>query len=1446
MIKVPIFYPLTYPQKGIWYTEKFYPGTGVANIVSSTRLKKDLDFSALEQAINYVIKYNDGLRLRILEDVLGLRQYVAPYQSHPLKFVDFSDKGGWEAFLQWLHHNGNIPMKSIDSDLFEFVLYKIGEGDGGFYVKTHHTISDTWTMILIGNQINEFYFKIKAGIEPDDPHFPSYLDYIELERQFEQSEEFRVNREFWNNKFATVPEPTSLRPPNIVFGSCESIRKSFVLSRDLTARINQYAEEIGVSVFVLFLSTLAIYLYRILDREDIVIGTLMLNRKTIKEKMTIGMFIETIPVRLFADGELDFETFALQVAEKWREYRSHRYPYNLLLEDIRCRHKIASNLYDIILSYQSAHFDTNFAFESNNYCSGSDPNTLTFHVSDRENAGQLRVEIDYQTAIFNEEDTEHIFNQLVCLLIDALSTPSKRIYELNLITAGERAYLLDEVNNTWIHYVNDKTVHQLFEEQVMRTPQRTALVLENKRLSYEDLNRQANKCARLLRKYGVAPGTIVGLMADRSLEMIVGLMAILKAGGAYLPLDPTHPVERTHYILADSNAKLVLTQPHFAANIKDIDYVVLGGTSHLSDQDSNLDNINIPSDLAYVLYTSGSTGKPKGVMVEHHSVVNFFTAMDREVELSGKTMLSVTTICFDIFVFESLLPLVKGLTVVIANEEQQLVPWKLKDLIEAQQVNIIQTTPSRMLMLTSDEAFISGLKTVTDIILGGEPLPEHLVQRLKNNSSARIFNGYGPTEATVYSTFKDVTDDAMISIGHPVANYQTYILDKMLTPVPFGFTGELYISGEGVARGYLNHPELTADSFLSNPFRPGERMYKTGDLAEWDRDGNLHFVGRKDQQVKIRGYRIELGEIEQILQDHAQVSEAVVVVKKDETDIQYLCGYLIANQDLNISDLRKYLAVNLPEYMIPTVFVMLDEMPVNQSGKVCRRTLMNIPDTPASSSAMYCKPRHEVDEILTREWVDTLKKNPVGIDDNFFELGGDSLKIVRILVSLLPFNWDLTARDFYHYQTIRTLSDKICGVGDEVEWDSSIKDIAAVPFKHAPGNFCISPQKALLGNVLLTGATGYLGSHLLKDLLTITDAEVYCLIRGNTKTEAEHRLASAVDFYFPGEIMHAFLKRVHVYPGDITLPNWGLTEFEFYELNQTINTVIHSAALVRHYGGYDQFEKVNVNGTKRILNFCMQGNKRFHYISTTSISGYYLVGKNLGQKVFTENDFYIGQHYYENVYVRSKFEAENLILQQMTKGLNATIHRIGVLAGRYSDGQFQGNINDNALYNRLRSIIQLGFVQEEFQAMDIELSPVDYCSRAIVLLSEMEESNFHIFHVFNPKTICLADLTEAAHKCGYLIEILNRSDYENKIREIQTDPYRRDLLTGIINDLYINRSIGLQDFPFIDSGITVQYLHQCGFEWPEINDGYLERIIHYMESISFIIKNGTLTFEFQP
>ena len=522
--------------------------------------------------------------------------------------------------------------------------------------------------------------------------------------------------------------------------------------------------------------------------------------------------------------------------------------------------------------------------------------------------------------------------------------------------------------------------------------------------------------------------------------MAVCILGILKAGAAYLPLDPKYPLKRINLILQDSKAELLLTQVHlsndsFCCRVLNIDEL----DDHLDG--SNLINNNIPSDLAYIIYTSGSTGKPKGVMIEHKSVCSFFTAMTQQLDLTGKTMLSVTTISFDIFVFEMLLPLVNGLTVVIANEEQQLVPMALNSLIIEQGIDIIQTTPSRMNLMLMDESSKKALKNVTDIILGGEAFPETLLNNLKSLTTARIFNGYGPTEATIYATFKELTNSNHVTIGRPVANTKAYILDKNLLPLQLNVPGELFIGGEVLARGYLYRNDLTKERFLACPFDSETLIYRTGDLAKWTSDGEIEFLGRIDFQVKLRGYRIELGEIENALCEHDQILDAVVIAQKTVNGDEFLCAFIVAKNSVPISELRVFLSQTLPDYMIPASFVFLEEMPLNPNGKVCRATLEKLSYAPDVERGIpYVGARNEVDLTLVKSWTDTLNIEKIGIDENFFDLGGDSLKIVKLLVSLLPFNWELTARDFYRYQTIRLLSDKIRGVISDDSWQLELKN----------------------------------------------------------------------------------------------------------------------------------------------------------------------------------------------------------------------------------------------------------------------------------------------------------------------------------------------------------------------------------------------------------------------
>jgi len=1434
-----VFYPLTHPQKGIWYTEKFYPGTGISNIVGTLTFPGDVNYLILNKAINLMLKSNEGMRLRIIEDAIGARQYIADFEEKEFDFLDFSDKDGWVGFQDWIDEERKIPINAINSDLYNFIMIKISNQEGGFLAKAHHTIVDAWTMILMGNQISEYYLKLKEGITPAIYQLPSYIDYIKSEKEYEESADFADSKLFWLKKFETIPDVTTLKPNKKLFASCEASRKTFTISRELTTNLYQFAENFGVSVFVILLSMLTIYLHRVLDKTDIVVGTPLLNRATVKEKLTIGMFIETIPIRLQIDNDLDFESYILKVMDEWRQMRKHRYPYNLLLEDIRQRQKLTSNLYDIMIDYQNVKFDIDQSIKPKPYFSGSEANSLCLHISDRENSGQLNFDIDYQIDLFSEVEIVAIFNHLITLLGDALKNPSKKIMQLELMNSRDRDYILYELNNTChLPLAISKTIHKLFEEQVIKTPNHIAVIDNHTKISYAELNASANRLARVLRAKGVKSGSIVGVLADRSHEIAVIILAILKAGGAYLPLDPHYPPNRMNFILQDSKAELLILQKHFMDQIFHCPKLVLEDTAQLSHDGSDLTNINNSSDLAYILYTSGSTGVPKGVMVEHKSVCNFFAAMAEQVDLPGKTILSVTNVTFDIFVFEMLLPLVNGLTVVIADDEQQLVPMALNKLILENGVNIIQTTPSRMNLILMDKSSQEALKNVTDIVLGGEAFSETLLKKLKDITKARIFNGYGPTEATVYTTFKELTNHYNITIGRPVANVKVYVLDKNMTPLPVNVPGELYIGGEGLAKGYLNRPELNQEKFLPSPFQEGERLYRTGDLVKWTFDGELEFLGRMDFQVKIRGYRIELGEIENILMQHTHIIDTAVLAQTAENGDQYLSAYIVAEKPIPTTELRQYLSQSLPAYMIPSSFVFLKELPLNANGKVCRNTLMKIQTDDTKRTVPYAKARNEVDSILIKNWTEVLDYKKIGIDDNFFDIGGDSLKIVRLLVSFLPFNWDLTARDFYKYQTIRNLSDKIRGVNDKESWQEGINHHPAEIYcAHNIDEIHVSANRKEMRKILLTGATGYLGAHILKELLITTDAQIYCLVRSSSREKAAHRLLNILSFYFPDNFSNELDRRIKVIKGDLASDNFGLSEQQYNSIGRQVDTVIHTAAKVRHYGGYADFETINVLGTKRIVNFCLTFKQKLHYISTTSVSGRYLVKQDLGDAVFSENDFFIGQHYYENVYVRSKFEAENIILSAMNDGLTATIYRVGMLSGRYSDGHFQANIQDNGLYNRMKSVILLRAIPEDLLKQELEYTPVDYCSRAIILLAKINENKNKIFHIFNDKMILVSQFIEASKLCGFDIQIQDAGSFNDYLKKIICDRENTWALTGIINDLNLTKTIGLQHSPEIASEITCQYLQQLGFKWPDIDLPYLIKVINYMESIGFLKKN---------
>lgn len=1425
------YYPLTHPQKGIWYTEKLYPDTSINNIAATLRLKGDINYKILEKAINTIIKDNDSLRLRFVERNGTPYQYISKYEIIKIDYYDFSNSD-LNSLYEWDTQQSQTPFTIVNSSLCYFTILKISGNETGIYCKLHHLISDGWSIVQIGNKILEYYDILAKDMEVFSEDIPSYVEYINSELSYEESDKFNKDKEYWKGKYSKIPELTSLKSNNSKMINTKAKRKTFIIPSGIAKQLRQYCNDAKTYIFPIFFSALSIYISRITTKDDIVIATPVLNRSNAREKNTIGMFVKTVPVRINVNCELNFNEFIQELTKEWLgTLRHQKYPYDLILKGIRGQYKVTDKLYDILISYQNAKFikgQQSSMHEGRWHFCGHQQDSLYIHINDREDNGNLIIDYDYQTQLFTAKEIEYIHKHLLTLIQNAIKNPLQKVSKIELLDDEEKNRVLYKFNESKYEYPREKTINEVFEEQVFKAPDQIAIVYDDKQITYMDLSKKADKLARYLRMQGIVPDSIVAIKMKRSLEMIISIIAVLKAGGSFLPIDPELPEDRIQYMLNDSCANiLIVNEENQIEEVYNGKILNINSINNMTIETSNLNNINKPNDLAYIIYTSGSTGKPKAVMIEHKSVINFAESIKQRLDYSSpNTVLSVTTMCFDIFIFEVFPTLFYGLKLIISNEKEQKIPELLSKLIVKNGVTKIMTTPSRMQLLAFGQKDLSCFKVLKEIILGGEPFPEKLLLKLKDITNAKIYNMYGPTETTVYSTFKDLNDTRKINIGKPIFNTQIYILDKHMNPVPIGVQGEIYIGGDGLARGYYRKEELTNKKFIANPFNSKEIIYQTGDYGRWYPQGEIECLGRIDSQVKIRGFRIELGEIESQILSYESIKDTVVTYREDQNGRNYLCAYYVSHGDINIFDLKKELAKVLPNYMIPSCFIKIDKIPLNANGKIDKKALPE-PDSNILVNAEYQPPRNKIDSKLIEVWSKILNIKKIGIDDNIFELGADSLSIINFQTTIITNKWNLTTQDFYKYQTIREISDKISG--QIINNDSSNMNKIYIRDKITIKEKIIS-ERTNFENVLLTGGTGFLGSHILDYLITNTNANVYCLVRSelNDLQNAIMRFTKTMNYYFNEKYETLIGKRIFIVNGDISLKNLGLDQIKYKQLCSIINAVINAAANVNYYGDYNEFYKVNVQGMNNCIDFCSLSKIPFYHISTLGVSGHFLVEQQSKGIKFTENDLYIGQKYNDNVYIRSKFEAENLLNMYINNGLQATIYRVGNLTGRYLDGRFQQNQKNNAFANTIHSIIKLGMINEDLLSQELEFTPVDLCSKAIGELMSHIECNNKVFHVFNHETVKMKDIIGMFSNLGISIKVVDNGTFKKHIINIAKDKEKSKYLSGVINDITKNYNLKYESSVNINSNITLSYLNQLKFKWPKIDLIYLCKIFTRM------------------
>ncbi|MGF7029123.1 amino acid adenylation domain-containing protein/non-ribosomal peptide synthase protein (TIGR01720 family) [Paenibacillus mucilaginosus] len=1050
-LKRRTLFPLTHPQSRIWYTENKYPQSNLNLIVVSSETEQAVRFHILENAIRKFINSQDSLRIRLIQVDGEIRQYMdEETELQPVERVRLEHPAGSEDPLDALASRKEaFQMDLFNRELFKIYFYEIGERRG-FIAKFHHIIADGWSATLFLDFVWNEYLRTAGPPVCDDPlpqvpqetqeiQVPapqgSYLRYMESERSYMDSSRRAKSSSFWLNTFAPLPE--RLPAPS---DSTAARRSYFLLSDDQDAGIRKFIQDNDISIPSFFMTVLYIYLSQVQQCSDLVLGTPVFNRSSREERALFGMCTSTMPVRLTSDTDVPLRQLFRSVhKELGRCYFHQKYPYDLIIPSLKKQHPELTQLFEYGVNFLNYRFIpelNGIPIVTNWHHTGEQTESLTLLIGERHER-KLMVMYDHKTEMFTEQDIV-LMNERIQFLIDqSLNNGELRLKDIDILHKEERERILHKFNETSTPYPSDQTVVSLFEQQVERSPDATAAVDQGRMLTYRELNARANRLAWRLRAEGVRAGSVVALMAHRSLDMLAGIFGILKAGAAYLPLDPGYPEERLRYMLEDSGAGLLLGSSESLDGVPFFKGIVLDLSDEADDglPEGNPEPASGPGDLAYVIYTSGSTGRPKGVMIENRAVVNRLVWMQKRYPLQAHdVILQKTPLSFDVSVWELFWWSLCGAGVCLLEPGGEKDPAALTQAIAAHGVTVLHFVPSMLnawlgyMETAGNPKELAGVKRV---FASGEALHKQQVDRFYRVASehgASLVNLYGPTEATVDVTYFDCTPGLeRIPIGKPIDNTRLYIVDEDRQLRPIGVPGELCIAGAGLARGYLGRPELTQEKFVANPFEPGERMYRTGDLARWLPDGNVEYIGRMDHQVKIRGYRIELGEVETQLLQVDDVTEAVVIAREDQLGQNQLCAYYVAARELAPSEIRSRLAAVLPGHMIPAHLIQLPVMPLTDNGKLDRKALP-APAGRRQTGVEYAAPRTPEEHLLVSVWKSVLGAERIGVKDSFFELGGDSIQSLQVISKLYPAGYKLEMKDVFHYPTLEQMSTRLTPV----------------------------------------------------------------------------------------------------------------------------------------------------------------------------------------------------------------------------------------------------------------------------------------------------------------------------------------------------------------------------------------------------------------------------------
>lgn len=1409
-------YPLSGSQMGVYLDCQRSSSSVMYNIPSRIILPLAVDADRLADAVRVALAAHPGIQVRIVDAAGG------PVQERIPHGIQVERQSLSPEALEEYTQSFVRPFSLAEGPLYRAAVITCPDSVI-LFTDFHHLAFDGASMDLFLREVGEAY----EGHVPAAEDMPGYT--------FGRWEESQERSGVW-------------APHKAYFGE---LLKDFECASEISADLqgkpggrlalaeipvnrkaaDEFCRRQGFTPAGLFLAAATYAIGRWTGNRSVSLSTISSGRSDSRLLNSYGMFVRTLPLMVeMKEGQTVADYIGAAQVSLRGSVAHEAYPYTRIAQEHGFKPSImyACEL-GVLADYEIG--GNKARFEG---LSPDEPKfKISVHVEERGNDTVFSVQ--YDDALYSPALMKCFAESLAAAFANMIVQPEAKISSISLLSERQAAHLA-AFRPSALKPLPCRTLHGMFEQAADHTPNATALIACEGRYSYAKLDAESNRIANALLAKGLSPEDRVAFMLPRTGRILMTMLGVLKAGGAYVPLSPEYPRARVEQILADSETKFLITTEDFLGDYQ----VSVSVEALLACPDAHRPDVTVsPNQLAYLIYTSGSTGKPKGVMIEHLGIANYLTPdpQNRHIHAlvqDASCMMSITTVTFDMFLKESMAALCNGLTLVFADEDAARDPVRLAALFVQTGADAFNATPSRMMEYTTYPALLEAIRSCRVVMAGAEKYPVALMERLRGDGAQkmRLFNTYGPTEITVSCNAKELTSATHVTIGAPLLGVTECVTDADGNELPIGVVGELWIGGRGVARGYVNLPEQTAERFV---VRDGIRMYRSGDMARWTPDGEIEILGRNDNQIKLRGLRIELGEVESALLAIPDVKNGVVVIRTVQ-GVEQLCAYYTADRPIDAARLQTEMAKVLAPYMVPGAWLQLSAFPQTPNGKIDYK---NLPEPSTLRLAAYVPPATAQEERLCTIFAQVLGLEPsdVGALDSFFDIGGTSLSVTRVVIAMKekglqsPDGESITFGDVFKNPTPQALAallersenrENPTGFSDQYDYkaiNAILRENTLDAYRHE------APR--VLGDILLTGATGFLGIHILENLLRSGRGEkIYCLMRKGRHKSSEQRLKQLLFYYFENAYQDQFGSRIIPLEGDVTDPE------SFAHLkDSSIRTVINCAANVTHFAKDDSIFRTNTIGVENLIGLCLKCGARLIQISTGSVSGFSIDGQPSPEEKLTEQHLYLGQNM-ENQYVYSKFLAERALLEACTaKGLDGKIMRVGNLMARSTDGEFQMNAAANSFLGRLRAYSIVGCFPYSAYQSSAGMAPIDSTAEAVLLLSQTS-GDCRVFHPYNDHSIFLGDIVMIMREEGIPIELAEDDVYQMALSAALNDPTRAEYLTSLVAYQGIAKGQSVSAVP-VDNRYTSQVLLRMGWRWPVTDNEYLRKFLRDLITLGF-------------